>query len=75
MPCSTPSATPPQQRTPSVSTSTAQGKLPHPRSFAAELNEHFLAEELTAGSPYGIILFDFANAELARSVIYTNLLP
>lgn len=55
--------------------STAQGKLPHPRSFAAELNEHFLAEELTAGSPYGIILFDFANAELARSVIYTNLLP
>ncbi len=55
--------------------STAQGKLPHPRSFAAELNARFLAEELTAGSPYGVILFDFADADLAQAVIDTNLLP
>ena len=55
--------------------STAQGRLPHPRSFAAELNARFLAEELTAGSPYGIVLFDFADADLARAVIDTNLVP
>lgn len=55
--------------------STAQGKLPHPRSFAAELNARFLAEELTAGNPYGVILFDFADADLAQAVIDTNLLP
>ena len=55
--------------------STAQGKLPHPRRFAAELNELFLAEELTAGSRYGVILFDFADGALAQKVIDTNLLP
>jgi 1-phosphatidylinositol phosphodiesterase len=55
--------------------STAQGKLPHPRGFAREMNRLFLAEELTAGTPYGIILFDFADADLARAVIDTNLLP
>lgn len=55
--------------------STAQGKLPHPRGFAREMNRLFLAESLSAGSPYGIILFDFADADLARAVIDTNLLP
>jgi len=55
--------------------STAQGKLPHPRRFAAQLNGLFLSEELTAGSRYGIILFDFADAHLAQAVIDTNLIP
>jgi 1-phosphatidylinositol phosphodiesterase len=55
--------------------STAQGKLPHPRKFAAELNGLFLSEPLTAGSRYGVILFDFADAALARAVVDTNLLP
>ena len=54
--------------------STAQGKLPHPRRFASQLNELFLAEELIPGSRYGVILFDFADADLARAVIDTNLL-
>lgn len=53
--------------------STAQGTLPHPRKFASALNERFLAEPLTAGERYGIILFDFADAALARAVIDTNL--
>ena len=55
--------------------STAQGKLPHPRHFAAEMNKLFLSEELVAGSRYGIILFDFADAALAGAVIDTNLIP
>ncbi len=55
--------------------STAQGTVPHPRKFAAALNELFLAEELVAGERYGIILFDFADAELAQKVIDTNLVP
>ena len=55
--------------------STAQGKLPHPFYFAKELNALFLAEELTAGERYGVILFDFADAELAQKVIDTNFLP
>ncbi len=54
--------------------STAQGKLPHPRSFAAEMNELFLAEPLTGGSRYGILLFDFADAGLAQAVIGSNLM-
>ena len=55
--------------------STAQGTLPHPRKFAAQLNQRFLATELTAGTPYGIIPFDFADTDLARAVIDTNLVP
>jgi 1-phosphatidylinositol phosphodiesterase len=55
--------------------STAQGTIPHPRKFARAMNELFLAEELVAGSRYGVILFDFADAELARAVIDTNLIP
>ena len=55
--------------------STAQGKLPHPRHFASELNARFLSEELVAGSRYGIILFDFADGALAQAVINTNLIP
>lgn len=55
--------------------STAQGTLPHPRKFAAQLNGLFLSEELIAGSRYGIVLFDFADADLAQAVIDTNLVP
>lgn len=54
--------------------STAQGKLPHPQKFASQMNALFLAEELVPGSRYGVVLFDFADADLARSVIDTNLL-
>ena len=55
--------------------STAQGTIPHPRKFAREMNDLFLAEELVPGSRYGVVLFDFADAELARAVIDTNLIP
>ena len=55
--------------------STSPGKIPHPRKYAEELNGLFLAESLTAGERYGVILFDFADARLARAVIDTNLIP
>ena len=55
--------------------STAQGKVPHPLKFARRMNSLFLSEELTAGSSYGVILFDFADAQLAKKVIDTNLIP
>ena len=55
--------------------STAQGKVPHPLKYARRMNSLFLSEELTAGSRYGVILFDFADAQLAQKVIDTNLIP
>ena len=52
--------------------STAQGKLPHPRSFAGEMNARFGGYSLTKGGRYGVILFDFADAALARQVVESN---
>ena len=52
--------------------STAQGKLPHPLAFAREMNALFADEKLEKGGHYGIILFDFASAELARQVVESN---
>ena len=55
--------------------STAQGKVPHPRKYASQMNDLFLSGELIAGSRYGVILFDFADASLAQAVIDSNLIP
>ena len=52
--------------------STAQGKLPHPRGFAKEMNALFAGCELEKGKEYGVILFDFASPELACQVIESN---
>lgn len=52
--------------------STAQGKLPHPRSFARQMNALFAQNALEAGGSYGIILFDFADSALASLVIDSN---
>ena len=52
--------------------STAQGKLPHPRGFAREMNALFAAHPLEQGSRCGIVLFDFATPELARRVVESN---
>lgn len=52
--------------------STAQGKLPHPRRFAGEMNARFAGYELEKGRPYGIVLFDFGTPELARRLIESN---
>lgn len=52
--------------------STAQGKLPHPRRFAGEMNALFADYALEKGRSYGVILFDFATPELARQVIESN---
>ena len=51
--------------------STAQGKLPHPRSFARQMNALF-AQYAPAGGCCGVVLFDFADAALARQVIERN---
>jgi len=52
--------------------STAQGKLPHPRAFAREMNALFADYQLEKDGHYGIILFDFASPELARQVVESN---
>lgn len=52
--------------------STAQGKLPHPRGFAREMNALFGGYALEKGRSYGVILFDFASPALARQVIESN---
>lgn len=52
--------------------STAQGKLPHPRSFAGDMNALFGDYALTQGKRYGVILFDFADAASARQVVESN---
>ena len=52
--------------------STAQGRLPHPRGFAGEMNALFAAHALRKGESYGIVLFDFASPELARQVVESN---
>jgi 1-phosphatidylinositol phosphodiesterase len=52
--------------------STAQGKLPHPRSFAREMNALFAGYALEKGAHYGVVLFDFAEPALARQVVESN---
>ena len=52
--------------------STAQGKLPHPLAFAREMNALFGDYRLEKGGRYGVILFDFASADLARQVVESN---
>lgn len=52
--------------------STAQGKLPHPRRFAGEMNALFASYELERGRNYGVVLFDFAAPELARRLVESN---
>ncbi len=57
---------------PAFSHFSAQGKLPHPRSFAKEMNALFGGYALEKGRSYGVILFDFASPALARQVIESN---
>ena len=52
--------------------STAQGKLPHPRGFARQMNGLFSDYALRKGANYGIVLFDFASPALARQVVESN---
>ena len=51
--------------------SASYGKLPHPRSFAKNMNTRFLEEPILPGD-YGIIVFDFATEKLADKVIKLN---
>ena len=46
--------------------------LGRPSYFAKRLNGKLLEEPLTAGTCYGVIVFDFGTAELARKVYETN---
>lgn len=52
--------------------STAVGKLPHPVSFAKDMNASFSGFELETGKAYGVVIFDFAEASLAEKVIASN---
>ncbi|MBQ2578824.1 MAG: hypothetical protein II571_05345 [Lachnospiraceae bacterium] len=48
------------------------GTFSHPKQYAGVLNDKFKNYELTEDTCYGVLIFDFADAELAQQVIATN---
>ncbi|MBP5265931.1 MAG: hypothetical protein J6Z06_03815 [Lachnospiraceae bacterium] len=48
------------------------GTFSHPKQYAGVLNDKFKDYELTEGTCYGVLIFDFADADLAAQVIATN---
>ena len=54
-------------------TTVTGASLPHPRAYARDINNWFrYAVSLTAGGHYGVIILDWATADLALKVIQTN---
>ena len=48
------------------------GTFNHPKQYAGVLNDKFMDYELPSDTCYGILVYDFANAEIAGKVIATN---
>jgi len=48
------------------------GVWSHPKHYAQILNQKFMEYELSEDTGYGILVFDYSNAEIAEKVIRTN---
>ena len=48
------------------------GTFSHPKHYARVLNDEFKEYELSSDTCYGILIFDFADEEIAAKVIATN---
>lgn len=48
------------------------GTFSHPKQYAGVLNQKFKEYELSSDTSYGILIFDFADEEIAEKVIATN---
>ena len=48
------------------------GTLSHPKKYAKYINSKFMEYELKPKTCYGVVIFDFANKELAEKIYSTN---